>query len=1139
MNMKFLSLFLIPLGLMAAEPLSPPEVRLPLMTTEPPIRNVPIDLGEWSGAARMERFNAMGETLADPNASFWVGATEKALYLAVRSEVPPDNRIVAKANALPGQGNLLVSGDDAIEIYIAPNPDAPTQERRVYQGIFNSKGAFYSQLFTGNGGAAWIPRWKMGNHVGKDQWDFVIAIPWSDLGVEHLTMPATMGIRVARTFQNTTKGTIQTEWAPLGGSFTAIATFPKVTWDSQAPIVQLLQLKNPANQVEVIYRLQNPGRTPHRLVVDTKMKPKDSAPTRTRKELTLKPGESIDLPAGLSAALPEERIETALSVSDGATGQPYYQRNFSWHLKRPETVWKLNDEESQNFQYAYYPSLDLIAARIETERKSNSSSEEGKISLSLFRSDSSSPIATTVLPAIHDGVTGLRAWKVPPLEDGEYELRVEGLGQEPLKGKFVRRRFPWEGNRFGLSDAVVPPFTPLEASEQTVRSVFRTHTLTSAGLWQQVEAAGRPLLKSPMRLVVETLEGKEIEATGKYQLQEASGNKVVSDARWEAGALKGSTVSHWDYDGTMRCVITLEKTDEPIRRMTLRIPLDDQIARLFTACTDGLRFNYAGKMPEGKGVIWKSSQAARNSIVGSFVPYLWAGGPLRGLSVFGDSDKGWITSDEVPAQELVRTEDGTLEIRLYLVGKEAKWDAPRSITLGFLATPVKPMPKGWRLWTLSARGQVQAEGAIHQEFLGSNPYWGAVSNYNDIYPRDEDFSYYDQMVKTRETGQADREFIDRWLKGYKLTGSPEQQEQRQRFYEAHVGHAFTVMAKGNRHVLPYTNPRGVRFDTPEGQTFLNEWSRDAFSQREWGYGEGTSYGVDPVASYRDYHAWYWQKMLKTFSDSIYWDNIFMQASYSPANEGSYLQDGGRIQPSCGLWNMRELVRRGMVAVHELGFPNHNMVHMTNTAIAPILAFAGSNLTWEDREGDADFQDRFPREYILTESIGRQFGTAPFALLTSHIRASDEEKVRWAYNTAAGVLLTHEMKPYEKLGGKVDEFWDNYDRLVAFGYGSDEVGVHNYWDDDFPLEVKGNASILLLQGKGKVLLVVCDWGSPGEHRLTFGEGLMKQLPGKLTVRDLKNGTPLTMKDNRLDVPLKLHDFTLIQIESDSAGVPSPQ
>src|SRR5581483_10638891 len=101
--------------------------------------------------------------------------------------------------------------------------------------------------------------------------------------------------------------------------------------------------------------------------------------------------------------------------------------------------------------------------------------------------------------------------------------------------------------------------------------------------------------------------------------------------------------------------------------------------------------------------------------------------------------------------------------------------------------------------------------------------------------------------------------------------------------------------------------------------------------------------------------------------------------------------------------------------------------------------------WEDRDDNRDFQERFSKDYIRTESIGLQHGNVPMALVLVK-STHDDARRRWLMRTAAGVLLTHEIKP---LAGQFDAYWDNFFRMLDFGYGTSQVRVWNYWDPAQP------------------------------------------------------------------------------------------
>ena len=1109
----------------AAQDYVAPQIRLPMMATAPTIDGT-INTDEWKDADRMEGFGRQAP-LAPMDASFWVGATAKELFIAVRSQTPPGGKLLTRVNPAPDDTDARAYLDDSVEIIFDPLRYLGTDKtgrRKLYHLITNAKGAIYDQSYSlAGGGEAWRGDWKIANSVKDDHWDCEIAIPWSSFGVTATDLTHPIGLRIGRNWKQTSLAS-QTEWSRLGGAYLTPESMPVVTFDANAPIVKVLSMRDETGtKPEPKVSLFNPGKSLLKVLFKLDVVPKNSAPTHANETVTLAPGETkiITTPATGTGS---EDLYTNIVVSSPEESTIYYQRNFSWQAQKPETIFMLDAEALKKIDtsFAYFPSAHAMKVKV------NLSGLEEKTKVSAVnlavRFKDGKTIATTKMPPLKEDATQIDEWKLPALDEGEYELVVtlDGLKVDPQVLPFVRHKFVWENNTLGKSDIVVPPFTPITVHGQTVDTVLREHQMNGLGLWDQVTALGKSLLTSPMRIEIKS-GGKVLSAQGTLKVLSSKPTQVITSANWKAGELTGSTQSDWDYDGMMKSTFTLQPTSEKIDSMTLVIPLDGAQMPLMHAATDGLRFNYAGKIPTGNGVIWDSTKAARNSIIGNCVPYIWVGGQERGLAVFGDNDAGWITDDKIPDQEIVRNADGTLELRLNLISKPSQITTARNIVIGFQATPIKPLPDNWRLWTVGAGGKVKVPGQYFQAFMGSGYYWGTLTPAADIYPRQQDFSLYDKYAETRKTGKIDEEFKKKWLAGYPQPDITSAQTRLN-----HINAGFARMADQPDAVLNYTNARGVRFDTPEGQTFLDEWDPNTFVSRTWKYGGGVDYDLDPVKSYRDYAMYYYKKMYDTFGDAIYWDDIFLQSDFNTIGTDAYVRFDGNIQPSAGLWNMRALIRRGMIFGQEEGKINGNMVHMTNTAIAPILSFARTQYAWEDHSGYADFQDRFSRDYIQAESIGRQFGNVPFVL--NLIRGTDDQaKLDWAYRTCAGVMLTHEVKPTGRKYGKPDAFWDNYDRLLQFGYSSSNVKVWNYWQSDYPAQISGETSSLIVSKPKSTYMVICDYGDGGVFTVKLNAKALG-LSGALTAEDAESGEPITISANgELSFNLKKHDFKVLLIE----------
>jgi len=1090
-----------------------PQARLPLMKSPPTLDGVVKD-DEWAGAARMERFAGSDGMLSPQEASFWVGCDGKELFIAVVSETPPGGKLFSRVTPLPEHGDARTWEDDSVEVVLDPLRTDTTGRRRLYHANLNALGAINDTAYVpGGGGEAWRGHWRTASKVTGDRWHFEIALPLADMGMTEADLAKPFGIRVVRNWQQRGAGPPQTEWSPLGGAYLSPDTIPVVTWDAHAPIVQVLQLRDPgAATFKARLSIQNPRTEPMEVKASVRVVPKNSAHTIHERVVRLPARDSVvlDVPA---IGFPNEELHCAMQVAapDGTT--VYYLRDFVMKLERPDPLWVLDADASTkvDVKFAYFPYHNTIKAVVNVSGLEDREKVTGA-KVNLRKVGLSSRLSSASMPPLQNFATQLE-WKIPPLKEGRYEFVVEldGVKVQPLVTEFVRHILPWERNKLGKSDVIVPPFEPIRVTGQSVSTVLRTHTLNQLGLWDQVESLGQSLLKSPMRLEIN---GTPV-AGKKLRFIEKRPTCAVTESRWSGG----TTRAEWDYDGMMKWTLDLQPSKEPIHSMTLVIPLHDRLMPLFHAVTDGLRFNYSGAAPTGSGRVWDGSKAARNSIIGSYVPYIWLGAEERGLAVFGENDRGWVRDPNVPCQELVRNGD-TLELRLNLISTPTTLDQPRRIVIGFQATPSKPMPDGWRTFNvnLDHHPAISALSARGTAFLGCCWQWGTLTAYDDIYPRDEDFQIYDVFAESRRTKNANWAYMEKFIAATKL---PEGADAGS--FRGNLQCGFHVSASPVRNILVYTNPRGMRHDTREGQTFLDEWHVEAFLSRKATYGSGSTYGANPVESFRDYAMYYYKKMLETFVNDIYWDNIYLKACFDTVGTDAYELSPGTVQPSVGLWNMRALIRRTAVLDHELKKKPMNMVHSTNTGIAPILAFSHSHVTWEDRMGDSDFQDRFSREYLRAESIGRQHGSVPTALELVH--GPDETKNAWARRTATGVMLTHEIKSISNS----DPYQTCFLRLLEFGYGKPDVRVFNYWQPDNPVRVEGaDVATLVVSKPGSAMIVVCDYGDGGNLTLRVDTGALG-LKTDFGARDVESGETLPVAAGKVSFALKKHDYRIVAIE----------
>ena len=122
-----------------------------------------------------------------------------------------------------------------------------------------------------------------------------------------------------------------------------------------------------------------------------------------------------------------------------------------------------------------------------------------------------------------------------------------------------------------------------------------------------------------------------------------------------------------------------------------------------------------------------------------------------------------------------------------------------------------------------------------------------------------------------------------------------------------------------------------------------------------GLGEqAAQYYRTPKSSYTDMMMHYHEKMLSTFADGIYYDNMYFNADFHPEEAGGpgYVADtdevdDGKLHAGVGLWSTRDMARRSAVLQHSMGKPHTTlMFHMTSVNVVPVVGWATVNYDWE-------------------------------------------------------------------------------------------------------------------------------------------------------------------------------------------------
>ncbi len=387
----------------------------------------------------------------------------------------------------------------------------------------------------------------------------------------------------------------------------------------------------------------------------------------------------------------------------------------------------------------------------------------------------------------------------------------------------------------------------------------------------------------------------------------------------------------------MKVVLHFGSAGQRLDAMQLVIPLKTDETWLMHPVTDLLRFHYAGRIPNGKGLlwdgggtrrevlytetgapdadgkVWDSRQVGRWQLPGPFVPYIWLGGPERGIAWFAENDRDWSLAPDRPTLE-IRRQGGVTALIVRMVTRGVVLARPRTVTFGLMATPAKPMPESpvsFRRWWTGPPNE-RTQDTVGCGFMGACYYWGAAGACYAFHPAFANYSIYDEFARLRQGGATDPVYVDKWLAQF----TDAEFAPLLKTYRAHVNWSVNFFAGGKwrapqasgrtGYVIPYTNGRSIHWGE-EVRTFLDEWSTIDIADPRWpgeerfvrnkdggyrlaAYGKvaapgetgGIAYAVDPVPSWQDMVLYEHKRMLETFADGIYFDDYLPRAQLQPA-----------------------------------------------------------------------------------------------------------------------------------------------------------------------------------------------------------------------------------------------------------------
>ncbi len=721
-----------------------------------PIVDGNIDAPQWQQAVRVTGVAWTGSLdYRDRPLSFWVAWDAGHVYLAARSDILPGHRLYRSKREQYASGVVF---DDSYEfgLFLHDRNKLPGQSSSFLKFVVNSVGCGeYMKIYPSIGQNLfnWRPAPRIANRVyrrdGRRWWDMEMALDLKDL---QLPAPNKAGDPVGILLTAPLKNP-EWQWldVPSATGHLQQAGFPRAVLTADRPYVQVEEISGLHDEkINLRSTIHNPAATPVTVKALARIvHGKAAAPGRIESPATVVSEEKTLVIPPRSLV----RFDVAKAFPGLDYGPANRRTGLSMYEYRVLPVQPAGTtpvfSHSLTFQGTDKSYLKAVPRTTVFEYEQDFNPVRGLLFLCADTLDAQVPPGTQPAAAEYaitrrgqpvikgrlPHFTHAKYWglvELPNLEAGTYkvEMRLADAAGKTLAWRsdigFEKQDEPkvfakWWNNRVGDTQKVLRPFEPLQVqpgrnSSTTVSCTRRRYELDGLGLPIRIDANGGPVLARPARIV--------LEAGGKESVVRAAGPLKITGAKpWRiefegppaaAAGVRFQAGGSIEQDGLVDLALTFAPEGAPVKLDRLRVewPVDDARG-LHMACI-GQGGNYCaraiGRVPAGRGEVWNTLDGigltGSGMTAGSFTDNLWLGTEYRGLLWAADSDRGWDVDDRVPAHSLLRR-GGAVVICNNIVGRSAgkspfSLGGPRTVRLGYNATPFRKLERGWRLNQISA-----------------------------------------------------------------------------------------------------------------------------------------------------------------------------------------------------------------------------------------------------------------------------------------------------------------------------------------------------------------------------------------------------------------------------------------------------
>jgi len=677
-------------------------------------------------------------------------------------------------------------------------------------------------------------------------------------------------------------------------------------------------------------------------------------------------------------------------------------------------------------------------------------------------------------------------WLPKGAATGEYDVRFEFVdeagrvldaNQKDFTVIDLKEKFHWWDNRVGEKFTVKPEFEPIRVSGARISVWGRTYDLGGGPFPTAITSQNKQMLARPIALRIETEQGmEECKPLGKVRIKQATGTAVTFEGACGSDDVDVRAQGVLEFDGMILYNLSIrpKRAGVDVKRVYLSMAMKPEHALYYHTSAGGWSgaIDFVAETP-GEEPFWTSKDFA------PFLPYVGFSDDDRALQWFADNDHDWVVSDDVPCAELWRRAD-EVELQVNLVRRAGPLPEMKDVELGFIATPVKPLPSGWRNPSLHFGRLCDAKiaffyGAGHGGGLGLHDKTGLLEELDAELPK----------------GKSPAEVLDRL--------SPDVQGR----YQGLSSEPDGVIA------CPFQNAQ-MLFEGPRSEAF-----RVLFSGDWRRYPPGGWFHLSPTESYRDFFMWHFDKWVKHLSvRGIYFDEVYFPMDSNVFNGSGAIMPDGSIRPSCNLLMQRAFMRRVRQIFADRGVEPFIWVHSSNFMAPHAISWCHMAMFGEDRGPTAtvDFVDTAPESLfraigrsqkfgippIWMNQVGRGGGTAKGPL---HFMARQTCGWCWMFDTGVELHTVSRGRPQQ---------WQR----VHWGLMRDDVRYHPYWTQELVRTNDDEAIVSVWTRPGSMLLQVFNLAhAPKTVRLRLDPKMLR-LDDNAKVYDLESIPELRNLKQRL-------------------------